>query len=256
MLIALYFTYPRITATTRATTAATRYRLNWLDYVLAAALAFSFVVVGYYKITDVDPKRWIFMIMPCHVFTVIQLWVWFDNRAIARWVFALMLHLPMGQWMALIFPDKTGYAPGLETWCYSLQHWLLVLMPLYAIATRTALIQPYSLRDACTGFLLENLYHTTVLSFVSIWSGLNLNFMLNPPKIGIVRSWGAAYRPVVMAACFVIIAVSHPISRALAHFVKWTFVNPLRFIGVLPSVADGKEHAQVTIQNVSSKKNE
>jgi len=231
LLLALYATRPL--STNKQT--QLEYKRSWLDWLMGIGLLFSFLVVGFFKFADVDPLRKVFMAMPCHVFTLFQLWVWFDKREMATHVANIMYYLPMGQWFALIFPDRTGYSAGLETWCYYGQHYLLVIMPLYAMATRPYLVAPYNMRTMVTGFLTMNLYHTSILTAGSILTGMNLNFMLNPPKVGIVRSWGTMYRPLVMLACFIIISVAQPLSRGIAAVIRLTVIRPLLAIGLLPS---------------------
>jgi hypothetical protein len=121
------------------------------------------------------------------VFTVLCSWVW-------------------GALASFLFPDRAGYTQFLELENYFLQHYLLLLTPLFYIMIRRADAYAHlSWRDSWImsmyGGCLHNLYHVFVLWVVAVLSDINLNYMLSPPaKVPRFVRESPHYRSMIMVA--------------------------------------------------------
>lgn len=83
--------------------------------------------------------------------------------------------------LAIIFPDTRDYHQLFELEVFWIEHILLVLVPIYFMLTNRYIVlqQTWHMTVAC--YLIMALYHSLVLAFISILTGYNLNYMLNPP---------------------------------------------------------------------------
>jgi len=205
-----YLAFTRKGAASRGKSAVLHagYRLTYADWTMAALLAFSVTAVGLYKAFGADPRRIWFMLMPCHYFSMIQVWCLLTVSPLSTMVFNIYLYTLWPQVIAILTPDTTGYSRGFETMLYWVQHILLVVLPVYCLVRERFVIYPYGLRMHAAAMAIACLVQHNIVCPAAIYSGLNLNFMLNPPKLKVLLSLGTNYRLVVNFATFFLQAIS------------------------------------------------
>ncbi|KAF9312073.1 hypothetical protein BG003_006696 [Podila horticola] len=90
----------------------------------------------------------------------------------------------------------------------SVEHYLLLLVPVYLIYTGRFVVFPLSFSYAVLSYALFSLFHSFVLSGFGLLTGHNLNYMLVPPNSPIMHSLGKYYRLSIYGATFICCLVS------------------------------------------------
>ncbi|KAF9584320.1 hypothetical protein BGW38_006878 [Lunasporangiospora selenospora] len=85
----------------------------------------------------------------------------------------------------------------------TLQHYLLLLTPVYMIWSNRYVIWPVSMDVALMSFSFFALYHSAILSTTALFMGQNLNYLLMPPP-GPLQMFGKWYRPVMYVFCILL----------------------------------------------------
>lgn len=130
-------------------------------------------------------KQLIFLLNPCHIFTMLQIY-FLASRPTTKMLFLFHSHQPIlfGTLLAMIFPEtETRYHP-LQKEIYWIQHLLIYTIP----AQLMPLGGPYKLknneRQECKSWWYNVsigagcLYHWCFLQGISLLTTCNLNFML------------------------------------------------------------------------------
>jgi len=156
-----------------------------VDTALGVLSALVWVWNAAYKVAK---SRFIFMLAPCHVLSLMHAFVLL-NRPLAALnrIFLFSMAWQYGAIMAILTPDTANlYMPGevLEFWA---QHWLItVIVPPYLIFSRrkenAAFLrnQPW---EFLRGILSMQAYHWFVLGPVGRLLHANLNYMQCPPEL-------------------------------------------------------------------------
>jgi hypothetical protein len=147
----------------------------------------------------------IFMLQPCHVNVVIMmvLLVSGTRSMFTHILFNVYLCNVWGTSLALAMPDLRDYHLFFETEMYWIEHWALVLVPVYLAATRRFVVFPVDKHVIAVAVLGKSMYHSLILGSLALYTGQNLNYMLSPPP-GIVQQLGPFYRLAMYAFAFVL----------------------------------------------------
>ncbi|GMR33420.1 hypothetical protein PMAYCL1PPCAC_03615, partial [Pristionchus mayeri] len=147
--------------------------LTLYSLVFGAELAFKMI-----------SKTGIFLLNPCHVATVIQLALLSmdSEQPLTCLLFRLQMYIMPGAILALVFPIlNTRLLPG-EVLIYYLQHFFIIIVPLYLMYIKGA-FQPEQWNDMAwpgVSLLLLVIYHFGPLQFLALYSNVNLNNILCP----------------------------------------------------------------------------
>ena len=193
-----------------AAAAGTRPRRHWAAaaFVMAvrgaevAAVVPAVAIVAY----KLPSGRVAYLAQPCHLqnFLLVGLMPtgWHADAAPhSDTTAARIFHFFLSTWysalLALATPDLRGQTMFLEIENFFAQHWLLLLLPtLWLLRRRFTLyagVHPWVL---C--WLVFWLAHLDVFVPVSLASGRNINYVLVPPPVGLLRRHaGLFYRPAV-----------------------------------------------------------
>lgn len=156
-----------------------------VDTALGVLSAVVWVWNASYKMAK---SRFIFMLAPCHVLSLMHAFVLL-NRPSAAWnrLFLLSIAWQYGAVMAILTPDTANlYMPG-EVLEFFAQHWLItVIVPPYLIFSRreenAAFLgnQPW---EFLRGILSMQAFHWFILGPVGRLMHANLNYMQCPPEL-------------------------------------------------------------------------
>jgi len=168
-------------------------------FLLIAFVAIFFIVLAhkYFK------NCVIFMLQPCHVNVIIMVVLLMsDTRSMFTHIlFNVYLCNVWGTSLALAVPDLRDYHLFFETEMYWIEHWALVLVPVYLAIIKRFVIFPVDKHVIAVAVLGKNIYHSLVLGGLALYTGQNLNYMLSPPP-GIVQLFGPFYRLIMYAFAF------------------------------------------------------
>ncbi|KAI8374704.1 TMEM164 family-domain-containing protein [Radiomyces spectabilis] len=139
----------------------------------------------------------LFMLQPCHMSALLLIltMTFPDKRSpIPHLFFNIYLHTQWGAIGALVFPDlRDHYLIG-ETFNFFAEHILILLAPIYMIYSNRYLVLPTSRDLALLSFSIYGFFHSPVLHFFALKSGLNLNYLFTPPPIKLLIQLGPFYR--------------------------------------------------------------
>ena len=141
-----------------------------------------------------------------------------------------------GTMAAMLFPDTSHCKRLGECFHFWLQHWIVVILPYFYFILQLIYINSNNndinknindidefdhlnleAKTSLTSFSLTChvylllvwqdfaiwcLYHFVLLEAISIWQGVNLNYIMSPPPAGPARQFGKQYRMVVMTLIF------------------------------------------------------
>ncbi|VDL82040.1 unnamed protein product [Schistocephalus solidus] len=128
-------------------------------------------------------SSFIWILNPCHVLTVIQIWLLLaDPSELVTGVFRIHFHMLNGPLLALLFPVVNTRILPFETVVYYLQHLLILLIPSLLIEQQSVYsVEPLlDFSWVIFSISLQVLYHFLVLQPMSVITMVNLNNMLCP----------------------------------------------------------------------------
>lgn len=176
----------------------------------------------------IRPKPFIqlgWLLMPCHVFTAVWALIllrdqpkYFGANSYLATLMVDWMWAPIG---AALAPDWGDHQFAFEGSLFAVHHGLLVLLPVY-----------YATRYGVLGLSTAHIFHFTLVPiFVSfaiytpyaLLTGLNLNYMLYPPKLGggapaIFSS--TAYRPAMVGLFIILSVLSNETIQILAKVLR------------------------------------
>ncbi|KAL9913307.1 transmembrane protein 164 isoform 1-T4 [Glossina fuscipes fuscipes] len=125
-------------------------------------------------------KSVIFVLNPCHIQTLVQIYILAAKPSKATVaLFRIQMNNLNGPLLAFIFPEVESRTLPFEQATYWLQHALLYIVPVYIIRNGIYEVEDiYDFNWVTIGVMIMLLYHFVVLNAVSIASGVNLNHML------------------------------------------------------------------------------
>ncbi|ORY00482.1 hypothetical protein K493DRAFT_256355 [Basidiobolus meristosporus CBS 931.73] len=168
------------------------YPRTFFEKLTIFALSFTlFLVFAHKYLTDST----IFMLQPCHVSVVILLVVLIypKNRRFPHVLFNIYLNIMWGTILALLFPDYRSYTLFLEVENFVLEHWLILLTPLYIFYTRKIAVWKPSISMTVASYCFYALYNSVILLPFALCSGKNINYQLSPP-VQLLPILGKYYR--------------------------------------------------------------
>jgi uncharacterized membrane protein YwaF len=177
----------------------------------------------------------LFMTQPCHMSIIgyaLLLSPLADRQSkFNQVVFNMLVNQSWGAILAIVQPDLRDTHQFLEKEFFWFEHYILLAIPAYAIWTKRYHIIPKQAAFTLASFLSLAVYHSLILASCSIFTGVNLNYLLSPP-VGILMWFGPWYRVVMYTACL-------PITF-LNRYVVWAsvelgFRHLKRAIGTAPS---------------------
>ncbi|KAF9208151.1 hypothetical protein BGZ49_009625 [Haplosporangium sp. Z 27] len=130
-----------------------------------------------------------------------------------------------GTMLALLSPDLRDYNLFLEIENFFVEHYLLLLAPVYMIWSNRYVIWPVSLDVTFMSFSLFALYHSFILSSMALLNGENLNYLLVPPP-GPLASFGQWYRPVMYLFCVGLTMTRYFLVEVVIQFLPRRSINP------------------------------
>ncbi len=182
----------------RNTFKPTQRRRSWWDLALLVVAIPSIALIVAHKASR--SRMW-FLFQPCHVLhcLLIGLLLLPPGENIGMLMFNHYIHWLFGPFMGLVAADLACYTQAYELENWFIQHVLLLAAPMILVATRK-----YPLISTKRFFFhsvtVMTVYHYLVLEFVSLYSMMNLNFMMCPP-LALLASFGNYYR-LLMAFVF------------------------------------------------------
>ncbi|KAK9701974.1 hypothetical protein K7432_011464 [Basidiobolus ranarum] len=182
------------------------------ETLLLFGLILSFVLVSIHKlVTD----NVIFLLQPCHVslLLLIIVLVYPKSRRFPHVLFNVYLNIMWGTIMALLFPDYRSFTVFLEVENFHLEHWIILLSPLYIFYTRKVAVWRPSVSMTLAAYCFYGIYNGTILLPLSLIYGQNVNYHLTPP-VQLLPIFGKYYR---LGMNFVCLPVT--------FLMRWVFVS-------------------------------
>ncbi|KAF9908280.1 hypothetical protein EC991_009924 [Linnemannia zychae] len=144
----------------------------------------------------------LYLLQPCHMSAMLLITILAGPKD-KKWPHILLniyFHIMWGTMLALLSPDLRDYDLFFEVENFFIEHYLLLLAPVYMIWSNRYVIWPLSMDVALMSFSLFALYHSFILSTMALIKGQNLNYLLMPPP-GPLQAFGKWYRPVMYMFC-------------------------------------------------------
>ncbi|XP_037951842.1 transmembrane protein 164-like [Teleopsis dalmanni] len=125
-------------------------------------------------------KTVIFVMNPCHVQTLIQIYLLAAKPSkVTTALFRIQMNNLNGPFLAILFPEVECRTLPLEQATYWVQHFLLYLIPIYILKSGAHTIEDLSDYNwVAIGVAMMFLYHFLILNALSIYTGINLSHML------------------------------------------------------------------------------
>lgn len=222
-----------------------------MDAIVAASMFASVAVVVAGKIhpcfTESPPSylRLYFLLMPCHIMSVLLAWLLLTRHRHNEFLFNLALCCSFGQCVpplplsppsqspltrlplvcaracacvrvrvlprrvsGIVFPDTRGYTMPLEIEAYWAQHILLVLLPFYLQWRGIYATYPSATWTSLAAFSAMFVWLFLVITPVCLLGNVNLLYMVAPPRLPFASGFGANYRIYFTCLVAVMIAIS------------------------------------------------
>lgn len=106
-----------------------------------------------------------------------------------------------------------------------LEHYLLILVPVYMIWSNRYVIWPVSMNVALMSFSLFALYHSFILSSMALLKGQNLNYLLVPPP-GPLQAFGKWYRPAMYVFCSLLTMTRYILIEVVIQILPRRQISP------------------------------
>ncbi|KAJ1501369.1 hypothetical protein HMI54_010035 [Coelomomyces lativittatus] len=170
-------------------------RRSRLDILFLILLCSSLSLVVIYKLYR---KTTIFLLQPCHVSmaSLILLLLYNPKKEAPHIGFNIYLHTIWGTILALLVPDLRDCDLFFERYNFWIEHLLLLITPVYILLKRRLALFPLTPNLAFAAFFFKALYHSLLLSLVSLIFGVNVNYLLLPPP-GTLEVFSHFYRLVM-----------------------------------------------------------
>jgi len=122
-----------------------------------------------------------YMLQPCHAASALYLYAMYSsNHKRATRVFQISLHYMFFTTLAIALPDLSQLHLPFEQANFWVQHYILLLVPLYLLAVQRFELAPtWALTSLSVGLGL--LFHFLPQLVAGLLSGVNVNYMLWPP---------------------------------------------------------------------------
>jgi len=152
--------------------------------ILLVSLSFCFGIEVGYKFAS---KQLIWLLNPCHVTSLVQMYLlavpsesWSGNQTIYK----CMLHTLHGPLAALLFPVTSCLILPFEVEIYYIQHWLILLIPLYLLMIEDGHgYQSHPVLDLhwyLKAYWVWSLWHWVVMMWTGYLTLANVGSMLCP----------------------------------------------------------------------------
>ncbi|KAK3808940.1 MAG: transmembrane protein [Linnemannia elongata] len=125
----------------------------------------------------------LYLLQPCHMSAMLLISILAGPKE-KKWPHLFLniyFHIMWGTMLALLSPDLRDYDLFFEVENFFIEHYLLLLAPVYMIWSNRYVIWPFSMDVALMSFSLFALYHSFILSTMALIKGQNLNYLLMPP---------------------------------------------------------------------------
>ena len=157
------------------------YSLLRIGFLVSMTLVFG-IEMGFKFAT----KQLIWLFNPCHVTSVIDIYCLampVDTFKINNSLFIMTLFTMHGPLAAMLFPTDAGLILPFESEIYWIQHWLLLLVPLYFLLVKDGhgyTAHKMEMRWFSTAFLMWSIWHWGALMWLGYLSWANVGSMLCP----------------------------------------------------------------------------
>ncbi|KAF8940501.1 hypothetical protein BGZ58_006173 [Dissophora ornata] len=178
-----------------------------MDKAVLAVLCGSYALTVYHKVFG---DNFMYLLQPCHVNLLLLIFTMVGPKEskVTKMAFNSYLHYIWATIFALSFPDTTENGLWLVIENFWLEHYLLLLVPIYLIYTGRFVVFPLSFSYAVLSYALLSLFHSFVLSGFGLLTGHNLNYMLVPPNSPLMHSLGKWYRLAMYGITFLMCLIS------------------------------------------------
>lgn len=175
-----------------------------LEKVIRTILTINLAAQVMYK-TYRGWKVLTYMLQPCHAESALLLYVMYtSNHKMATRVFQISLHYMFFTTLAIAVPDLASLQLPFEQVNFWVQHYILVVVPIYLIAVRRFELSPsWGLTSLAIGFGM--FFHFYVQAPAALLSGVNVNYMLWPPP-GVPPIIANAHYRIILTFTFMLLA--------------------------------------------------
>jgi len=179
--------------------------LNFIEHILGITLTINIIAQLIYKTL----RGWrvlSYLLQPCHMATLLILYcLYTTNHQRAVVVFQISLHYTFFTILAIAVPDLSQLHLPLEVTNFWVQHWALVLAPLYLLFFSNRFPLSPSVPTTLLAIGFGGLFHFLAQLPAGMVTGVNVNYMLWPPP-GVPPLYaGQNYRQ-VMTVTFIFLA--------------------------------------------------
>ena len=156
------------------------YSLLRIGFLVSMTLVFG-IEMGFKFAT----KQLIWLFNPCHVTSVIDIYCLampVDTFKINNSLFIMTLFTMHGPLAAMLFPTNAGLILPFESEIYWIQHWLLLLIPLYFLLVKDGhgyMAHKMEMRWFTMAFLMWSIWHWGIM-WLGYLSWANVGSMLCP----------------------------------------------------------------------------
>jgi len=199
----------------------------------------STIIVLIYKFIGFQTKI-LCMAMPCNTLWLLFSLMCWDRLMNDRIRYALIQtsFSYMGLvFLALAVPDLSTFNILFEVEWFFLHHYMLFIIPFYYLLTGkvsvlSLQVDSQSLSSSVSFFIRYWLftctifacYYVTIITPISLLSGLNLNYMLNPPPLPVDWVQGPNYRLISCVLVFTVFALFRGIFMVLEILLRSLFI--------------------------------
>ncbi|KAF9578555.1 hypothetical protein BGW38_005587 [Lunasporangiospora selenospora] len=175
---------------------------HWMDKVVLILLCGSYALTVYHKVFG---DNFMYLLQPCHVNLLLLIFMMVSppESKVTKMAFNSYLHYIWATILALSSPDTTENGLYLVIENFWIEHYLLLLVPIYLIYSGRFVVFPLSFSYAMLSYALFCLFHSFVLTGFGLLTGHNLNYMLVPPNSPLMHSLGKYYRLAVFVGMFI-----------------------------------------------------